>query len=140
MQKDRIANYRETQIKTASKGKLVVILYDGLIRYLDLALENIPNKQYDAVNSNILKAQDILSELTMSLNMEAGDISKKLLSIYSFLNMKLFEGNIKKDAAPIAFVRKMAKELRESWSKIAKKSPIAGIDEMKKKGGIDVAG
>jgi flagellar protein FliS len=117
-----------------------VILYDGLIRYLDLALENIPNKQYDAVNSNILKAQDILSELTMSLNMEAGDISKKLLSIYSFLNMKLFEGNIKKDAAPIAFVRKMAKELRESWSKIAKKSPIAGIDEMKKKGGIDVAG
>jgi flagellar protein FliS len=140
MQKDRIAHYRETQIKTASKGKLVVILYDGLIRFLDLALESIPNKQYDVVNNNILKAQDVLSELTMSLNMEAGDISKKLLSIYSFLNMKLIEGNIKKDAAPISFVKKMAVELRESWNTIAKKSPIAGIDEMRKKGGIDVAG
>jgi flagellar protein FliS len=140
MQKDRIAHYRETQIKTASKGKLVVILYDGLIRFLDLALENIPKKQYDEANNNILKAQDIVSELTMSLNMEAGDISKKLLSVYSFFNMKLIEGNIKKDVAPIAFVRKMAGELRESWSTVAKKSSIVKIEEMKKKGGIDVAG
>ncbi|MBN2322352.1 MAG: flagellar export chaperone FliS [Spirochaetes bacterium] len=139
MQEDRIAHYRETQIKTASQGKLVVILYDGLLRFLDLALENLPKKKYDLVNNNIIRAQDILSELSMSLNMEAGDISQRLLSIYSFLNMKLIEGNVQKSEDQIRFVRRMVSELRESWNKIAKKSSITPIEEMKK-GGIDVAG
>jgi flagellar protein FliS len=139
MQEDRIAHYRETQIKTASQGKLVVILYDGLLRFLDLALENLPKKKYDLVNNNIIRAQDILSELSMALNMEAGDISQRLLSIYSFLNMKLIEGNVQKSEKPIRFVRRMIAELRESWNKVSKKSSIAPIEEMKK-GGIDVAG
>jgi len=140
MQEDKIAHYRETQIKTASKGKLVVILYDGLLRFLDLALENLPKKKYDVVNNNIIKAQDIISELSMALNMEAGEISDKLLSIYSFLNMKLIEGNVQKQTEPILFVRKMVCDLRESWNKIANQGSIMPIEDMKKEGGIDVAG
>lgn len=139
MEKDRISNYRETQIKTAPKGKLVVLLYDGLIKFLDIALENLPKKRYDLANSNILKAQDIISELSMSLNMDVGDMSHKLFSIYSFLNTKLIEGNIKKTEEPIRFVRKMAMELREAWNTIAKNGGISNINEMKK-GGIDIAG
>jgi flagellar protein FliS len=140
MDKERISSYRETQIKTASKGKLVVLLYDGLIRFLDIALENLPKKRYDLVNENLLKAQDIIAELMMSLNFEAGDISNKLLSIYSFFNSKLIEGNIKKDQAPIAFVRRMSSDLRDAWNEISKKGKVPELDEMKKKGGIDVAG
>lgn len=140
MQEDKIAHYRETQIKTASKGKLVVILYDGLLRFIDLALENLPQKKYDVVNNNIIKAQDIISELSMALNMEAGEISDKLLSIYSFLNMKLIEGNVQKQTEPILFVRKMVCDLRESWNKIANQGSIMPIEDMKKEGGIDVAG
>jgi flagellar protein FliS len=140
MQEDKIAHYRETQIKTASQGKLVVILYDGLLRSLDLALENLPKKKYDVVNTNIIRAQDIIAELSMALNMNAGEISKKLLSIYSFLNMKLIEGNVQKASEPICFVRDMVYELRESWNKIANKSSITPITDMKKEGGIDVAG
>ncbi len=140
MDKERISSYRETQIKTASKGTLVVLLYDGLIRFLDIALENIPEKQYDVVNTNILKAQDIISELIMSLNFEAGDISQKLMNIYSFLNSKLIEGNVKKDPGPIKFVRNMVCELREAWREIAKKSGAPDINTMKTEGGIDIAG
>ena len=140
MDKDRISSYRETQIKTASKGKLVVLLYDGLIRFLDIALENLPKKRYDLVNENLLKAQDIIAELMMSLNFEAGDISNKLLSIYSFFNSKLIEGNIKKEQAPIAFVRRMSSDLRDAWNEISKKGKVPELDEMKKEGGIDVAG
>ena len=140
MDKERISSYRETQIKTASKGKLVVLLYDGLIRFLDIALENLPKKRYDLVNENLLKAQDIVSELMMSLNFEAGDISNKLLSIYSFFNSKLIEGNIKKEQAPIAFVRRMSSDLRDAWNEISKKGKVPELDEMKKEGGIDVAG
>ena len=140
MDKERISSYRETQIKTASKGKLVVLLYDGLIRFLDIALENLPKKRYDLVNENLLKAQDIIAELMMSLNFEAGDISNKLLSIYSFFNSKLIEGNIKKDQAPIAFVRRMSSDLRDAWNEISKKGKVPELNEMKKEGGIDVAG
>ena len=140
MDKERISSYRETQIKTASKGALVVLLYDGLIRFLDIALENIPEKQYEIVNTNILKAQDIISELIMSLNFEAGDISQKLLNIYSFLNSKLIEGNIKKDPGPIKFVRNMVCELRDAWREIAKKSGTPDINTMQAEGGIDIAG
>jgi len=140
MDQEGIAHYRETQIKTASKGKLIVFLYDGLIRFIDIALENLTVKKYDVVNTNILKSQDILTELTLSLNMEAGDFSKKLMSIYNFLNTKLIEANINKDPQPLEFVKKMATELRNAWNQIVKNSPNPDIDEMKKAGGIDIAG
>ena len=123
MERERISSYRETQIKTASKGTLIVLLYDGLIRFIDIALENLPVKKYDLVNENVLKAQDILSELILALNFEAGEISHSLFNIYTFLNSKLIEGNVKKDPKPLTFVRTMASELREAWSKVAKKGP-----------------
>ncbi len=140
MDNENVLHYRETQIKTASKGKLIVILYDGILRFLDIALENLPKKKYDVVNNNIIKAQDIITELIMSLNMKAGDISQKLFSIYTFFNRMLLEGNLKKDPKPIEFVRKMVAELREAWNQIAAKGGTPGIDEMKKEGGIDIAG
>ncbi len=140
MNQERIHHYRETQIKTASKGKLVVMLYDGIIRNLDIAIEAIPEKRFDMANSSILKAQDIISELIMALNMEAGDFSKKLLNIYTFLNTKLIDANMRKDLIPLKFVRKMVSELRDAWKQITKKSLNPDIEEMKKGGGIDIAG
>jgi len=140
MNQERVHNYRETQIKTASKGKLIVMLYDGIVRNLDIAIEAIPEKQFDVANRSILKAQDIISELIVSLNMDAGDFSKNLLNIYSFLNARLIDANMRKAIEPLNFVRKMASELRESWIEITKKSQNPDLEEMKKGGGIDIAG
>ena len=140
MNHERVHNYRETQIKTASKGKLIVMLYDGIIRNLDIALEAIPEKQFDVANKSILNAQDIISELIVSLNMDAGDFSKNLLNIYSFLNARLIDANMRKAVEPIMFVRKMVSELRDAWVEITKKSQNPDLDEMKKGGGIDIAG
>lgn len=140
MDQDRVFHYRETQIKTASQGQLIVLLYDGLVRFLDIALENLPAKKYDLVNENLLKAQDIITELSVSLNMEAGEFSTKLFNIYSFLNMKLIEGNLNKDPAPLRFVRKMAVELRDAWSQAARRGQSTDARETGRDGGIDVAG
>jgi flagellar protein FliS len=140
MNREKIHHYRETQIKTASKGRLIVMLYDGIIGALDTAIEAIPKKRFDEANTAIQKAQDIITELSMALNMEAGDFSSKLLNIYSYLNMKLIDGNVKKDTEPLVFVRKIAVSLREAWNQIVGNSPHTDIDEMKKGGGIDVAG
>jgi flagellar protein FliS len=140
MNQERVHNYRETQIKTASKGKLIVMLYDGIIRNLDIAIEAIPEKQFEVANRSILNAQDIISELIVSLNMDAGDFSNNLLNIYSFLNTRLIDANMRKVVEPLRFVRKMASELREAWVEITKKGQNPDLDEMKKGGGIDIAG
>lgn len=140
MDPDRVFHYRETQIKTASQGQLIVLLYDGLVRFLDIALENLPAKKYDLVNENLLKAQDIITELSVSLNMEAGDFSKKLFNIYSFLNMKIIEGNLNKDPQPLQFVKKMAAELRDAWAQAARSGQPSESREARRDGGIDVAG
>jgi flagellar protein FliS len=112
--------YKETQISTANQGKLIVMLYDGAIRFLNIALENIEPKKYDLVNNNILKTQDIITELIVSLNMaEGGEISNNLFNLYIYFKKRLLEANIKKDPEIIRHVIKLLKDLREAWDKIS---------------------
>ncbi len=71
---DPVQAYRETQIKTANQIKLIVMLYDGAIRHLALAVEDLAggHGHYDRVNGHIVAAQDIVSELMSSLDFERG--------------------------------------------------------------------
>ncbi|HQO40892.1 MAG TPA: flagellar export chaperone FliS, partial [Spirochaetota bacterium] len=90
--------YKQTQISTANQGKLIVMLYDGAIKFLNIAIENIEPMRYDVVNTNIIKAQDIITELLLSLNMnEGGEISQNLFSLYMYFKRQLLEANMRKD-------------------------------------------
>ncbi|HNX24011.1 MAG TPA: flagellar export chaperone FliS [Spirochaetota bacterium] len=112
--------YKQTQITTANQGKLIVMLYDGAIKFLNIALDNMSPKTYDVVNNNIIKAQDIITELLLSLNMdEGGEISQNLFNLYMYFKRQLLEANIKKDAEIINHVLKLLKELREAWDQIS---------------------
>jgi len=112
--------YKQTQITTANQGKLIVMLYDGAIKFLNIALENMSPKTYDVVNNNIIKAQDIITELLLSLNMdEGGEISQNLFNLYMYFKRQLLEANIKKDAEIVAQILKLLKELREAWDQIS---------------------
>jgi len=112
--------YRETQIATANQGKLIVMLYDGAIKFLNIALENMNPKTYDLVNENILKTQDIISELLVSLNMDVGgEVSQNLFNLYMYFKRRLLEANMKKDPEIIKHTIKLLKELRDAWDKIS---------------------
>lgn len=114
--------YKQTQISTASQGHLIVMLYDGMIKFLNIAVENMNPKTYDIVNTNILKTQDIISELMVSLNMEeGGQVANNLLSLYVYFKKRLLEANIQKDAEILKEILKMITELRSAWSEIASK-------------------
>ncbi|HPW51155.1 MAG TPA: flagellar export chaperone FliS [Spirochaetota bacterium] len=114
--------YKQTQISTASQGHLIVMLYDGMIKFLNIAIENMNPKSYDVVNTNILKTQDIISELMVSLNTEeGGQIAQNLLSLYVYFKKRLLEANIQKKAEILQEVLKMITELRSSWAEIASK-------------------
>ncbi|MEK6793516.1 MAG: flagellar export chaperone FliS [Spirochaetota bacterium] len=115
-----LESYKKTDVNTSSQGKLVVLLYDGAIKFLESALAVLGQKhKTEEVHTNIIKAQDIIVELLASLNYEAGDIAQRLASIYTYMNKRLLEANVKKERAPIAEVVGYLKELREAWAKAA---------------------
>jgi flagellar protein FliS len=118
--KDAHLEYQANQVETADPRQLVIMLYDGAIRFLDKALINIQNfKKYDEVNQNILRAQDIITELMVSLDMEkGGEIANNLMSLYSFMKKEILNANIQKEGAGIRSVIKMLKELKSAWEQM----------------------
>lgn len=114
--------YKDTEISTASQGKLIVMMYDGCIRFLRIAVDNMSLKTYDVANNHIIKAQDIITELMLSLNMEqGGEISQNLFSLYAYMKKRLLEGNMKKDKEIIAEIAKHMEQLRDAWEEVAGK-------------------
>lgn len=140
-QKNPYNQYKQTEINTANQGKLIVMLYDGAIKFLNIALNNMDIKTYDLVNTNIIKAQDIITELLLSLNMkEGGEISSNLFNLYLFFKKRLLEANIQKSSELIQEVLDHLTVLRESWDKIsAKETPTDGTN-VSKKGSFSIEG
>ena len=132
----------KTQIDTANQGKLIVMLYDGAIKFINKAIELIPQKKSDPnkieeIHNCIVRTKEIIGELIASLNMDVGDISQRLLSIYIYVNKRLTEANLKKEVEPIIEIRKYLIELREAWEEAVKKTPtqISNSDS----GGVNIA-
>jgi flagellar protein FliS len=114
--------YKNLEISTADQGKLIVMLYDGAVRFLKIAIDNMDPKKYDVVNNNIIKTQDIITELMLSLNMEAGgEIAANLFNLYAYLKKRLLEANMSKDSEILKEVSAHLNQLRGSWEEAAKK-------------------
>lgn len=133
--------YRTTSVKTASQGKLIIMLYDECVRQLTSALEKIgeDNKiqpqNIEKFNANVLKAQEVITELEVSLDMDAGgDIAKNLLNLYMFFNQELLDANVSSKREKIVFVKDMMIQLRETWAEIIASSaasfraPVQGVN------------
>jgi len=140
--KNPFDQYKETQVTTANQGKLIVMLYDGAIKFLNIAIENMAEpKTYDIANNNIIKAQDIITELLVSLNMkDGGEISNNLFNLYMFFKKELLDANIKKDPEIIKPILKHLKELRNAWEKISANESDAGNRNVASKGSFSVEG
>jgi flagellar protein FliS len=124
MNPNPINAYRQTRVKTASQGKLIVMLYDEAIRQIDIAKQLLQEKSlaYDRVNEAIGKTQDIVTELTVSLDLEnGGEIAQNLFRLYRFFNEQLVTANFKKDAQSLENVRSFMVELRDAWKEVADK-------------------
>lgn len=114
--------YKNTEVSTANQGKLIVMLYDGAIRFLRIAEENMDHRTYDVVNTNIIKAQDIITELMVSLNMEAGgEIAENLFNLYAYMKKRLLEANIEKSPSIVKEVLGHLEKLKGAWEEVAQK-------------------
>ena len=114
--------YKQASVKTASQGKLIVMLYEGAISHLEKAIKlidengKIKASSIEEYGNQIQKVLDIINELQMSLNMdEGGEIAKNLLALYIFFNKQLMEATVSHDKKILTSVHDMLKELHESW-------------------------
>jgi len=107
--------YKENAILTASPEELVLMLYNGIIRFIEEAKGAIEKKDYMAANNSIQRAQDIITELMLTLDMNY-DISKNLYSLYDYMLRRLIDANVKKDVTILEEVKGFAIELRDTWS------------------------
>jgi flagellar secretion chaperone FliS len=140
-QENPYETYKKAQVQTANQGKLIVMLYDGAIRFAKASTEAIKNNKLEAAHRNIVRAEDIITELLLSLDYDkGGDIAKKLASIYIYVNEQLLEANITKKAEPLELVIKLMSDLRESWVKISGQMTDADSFDMDKKGGLNISG
>jgi flagellar protein FliS len=121
-------DYRQKQIMTATRMELVLMLYDECIRSLQRAEQAFNEegpKQVEAVSNAILHAENIITELAVSLDMEkGGDVAHNLHRLYDFMLHHLSRANVRKTRQPIVEVRDMLGELRDAWRQIAEKEPL----------------
>ncbi|UTC83919.1 flagellar export chaperone FliS [Treponema denticola] len=138
------AAYKETSVKTASPGSLILMLYTEGIKEINLAISKmrvpkIPAKDIEAINNHIIKAQEIITELMAALDMDiGGEIAANLLSIYSYFNQQLLTANLKKDYKPLLDVSSMMQELYEVWKQILESQPVPQRSEVSV--GVNIAG
>lgn len=124
--KNPIKEYKNVQIQTATQEQLILLMYEHAIRSVQTAKEAMPTKKYDTVSNNIIKAQDIVTELMVSLKMEAGPIAQNLYRLYDYMNRRLIEANMKKDSQILAEVEKILSDLLTTWEGVFRSTSAPG--------------
>ncbi|WP_138496169.1 flagellar export chaperone FliS [Paenibacillus pinistramenti] len=119
MQNPALLKYQQTSIQTATPAQLLIMLYDGAIRFINQGIEGIENKRYDQANLFLCKAQAVIHELTASLDFKY-PLANSLSQIYEYMIYKLMQGNIKKEVPFCREVVEHLKELREAWKEAIK--------------------
>lgn len=114
--------YQSQSILTASPGQLVLLMYDGALRFMAqaraaFALPEDAPRRIETINTSLLRAQAILGELRSNLNFEAGgEVATNLDRLYDYHLRRLFEANLRKDEVPLIEVEGLVRTLRESWA------------------------
>lgn len=112
--------YRATKVETAGSVDLVVMLYQGAVKFIRLAVEALEQDDMKAAHTNFVRAQDIVVELLGSLNREAGgQIATQLAGVYDYCFRRLIQANVKKDVAPAQEVLGIFRDLGKAWQQIA---------------------
>jgi flagellar protein FliS len=115
--------YLETAVETASPARLIVMLYDGAIRFINEAAYAMQQRDYETQNTKLQRAQKILAELISSLDFDkGGEIAENLFRLYTYMYNQLVEANINDGRDRLEHVVHLLSELREAWDTIATES------------------
>ena len=111
------AAYQQNSVTTASPGEVTLMLYNGCLKFIKQATLAIEDNNYQDKNTNIQKAQKIITELMITLNMDI-DISQNMSVMYEYMNHRLTEANVKNDASILKEVEGLVVEFRDTWKQV----------------------
>lgn len=106
--------YKENSINSATPAELTLMLYNGAIKFTKLAKINMADKNIQEISVNLIKSQDIIDELNITLNMDY-EVSKELRSLYIFIKEKLVDANIQKDPKVLDDIIPIMEGMRDTW-------------------------
>jgi len=112
--------YKRRQVETASQADLLLMLYNGLIKFCRQGEKDIVAGDLEAAHRSIIRAQDILIELMSTVDVKAGEIGKALYALYDYMHRQLVTANVHKDAGPLQQVADMVDDLKQTWEEALK--------------------
>lgn len=117
------AQYNNSKILTASPGELTLLLYEGAIKFSNLAIVAIERKEIQKAHINIIKVQKIIDEFRVTLDMKY-KVAEDFDRIYIYILKRLQEANAKKDVEILEEVNTHLRALRDTWKQVMRKSAV----------------
>jgi len=114
-------SYRTMAITTATPGQIILMLYDGALRSMAIALNGFEETcpRDEVIHTKIANAIDIIRELQRSLNMRVpGDFPRRMFALYDYMANQLLQAEIRKDPEPIRVVERLLGKIRDSWAQM----------------------
>ena len=119
-----LSSYRTTQVQSRTPLELVVMLYDGALKFMGKARDAIERRDIPARRDALSRTLAIISELQSTLNLqEGGQVAAELDRLYSYSNVRLLEAAMKNEVAAIDDVKRVFEILRDGWNTIATQPP-----------------
>lgn len=108
--------YYKTNVQTSDQLSLIIMLYDGMIRYMKKGAMKIEQGEIEEAHNYLVRAKDIINELVSTLKMESGgDVANNLKNLYLYSFKKIVEANLKKDPKIVQEVIQIMDNLRQGW-------------------------
>lgn len=117
------AAYANNKIMTASPGELTLMLYEGAIKFCNIAIVAIEEKEIEKAHKNIIKVENIIEEFQSTLNHKY-PVAKDFDEVYSYLMRRLQEANFKKDKEILEEVLKHLRTMRDTWKEVMRLAKV----------------
>ena len=120
------AQYNNSKILTASPAELTLMLYEGAIKFCNIAVVAIEQKDIEKSHINIVKAQKIIDYFRQTLDMKY-EVAKDFDRVYVYLERRLVEANMKKDVAILEEVLEHLRSMRDTWKEVMRLNKEKGL-------------
>lgn len=118
---NRYAVYERNRIMTASPAELTLMLYEGAIKFCNIAIVSVEKNDIEKAHNNIKKVEDIITEFQATLNHKY-PVAKEFDNVYSYLQQRLLEANLKKDKEILEEVLEHLRTMRDTWKEVMQKA------------------
>jgi flagellar protein FliS len=121
--------YHNTNVQTADQKALILMMYDGLLRFLQKSIVKIEAREIEAAHNYLVRSREIVAELLATLRPEkAGDVGENLKRLYVYTFNRIVEANLRKDPEMVREVIRIVSTLREGWATIKGGAKPAAAD------------